>query len=168
MCVFPLNPQSGTTAECFNYLWTYDGYGWVRSTGAGGTISGNYISNINGLTGGITLAAGSNITLTPAGNTITIASSGGPTGTIPTDYVISFNGTTGAVTGASLGANTFTALNTFNAGISASGATFDGNIYVTGNLIVTGRIETSTGIFGATANAIIEPVDNMNLDGGEF
>ena len=85
-----------------------------------------------------------------------------------TNYVSSFNGLTGAVTGASLGANTFTALNTFNAGISASGSTFDGNIYVTGNLIVTGRIETSTGIFGATANAIIEPVDNMNLDGGEF
>ena len=92
----------------------------------------------------------------------------GPTGATPTDYVISFNGATGAVTGASLGANTFTQLNTFNAGISASGATFNGNIYVTGNLIVTGRIETSTGIFGATANAIIEPVDNMNLDGGEF
>jgi hypothetical protein len=77
MCVFPLNPQSGTTSECLNSIWTYDGYGWVRSTGAGGVISGNYISNINGLTGGITLAAGSNITLTPAGNTITIASSGG-------------------------------------------------------------------------------------------
>ena len=361
MCVFPLNPQSGTTSECLNSIWTYDGYGWVRSNGAGGTISGNYISNINGLTGGITLAAGSNITLTPAGNTITIASSGGPTGptgaqgiqggnagriyylwagvtadgftgyktasvspspnaetiittavsgtsdifiasfitdvgepgvsslptgiaerlihvyqdgnvnciaklnfelwkrgltgaetllrngysenfsnqtktelrwtvayatafsflttdrlvfkvyatrvggpanfnvitsyegadvsyvkttisagsvgpqgptgptgATPTDYVISFNGATGAVTGASLGSNIFTTLNTFNAGISASGATFNGNIYVTGNLIVTGRIETSTGVFGATANTIIEPVDNMNLDGGEF
>ena len=37
--------------------------------------------------------------------------------------VTSFNGATGAVTGASLGANTFTALNTFNAGISSSGIT---------------------------------------------
>jgi len=27
---------------------------------------------------------------------------------------------------------------------------------------------TSTGVFGATANAIIEPVDNMIMDGGEF
>jgi hypothetical protein len=37
----------------------------------------SYVSSLNGLTGGVTLAAGSNITLTPSGNTITIASSGG-------------------------------------------------------------------------------------------
>jgi len=41
------------------------------------TLLGNYVRTINGLTGGVTLAAGSNITLTPSGNTITIASSGG-------------------------------------------------------------------------------------------
>ena len=43
--------------------------------------------------------------------------------------VLSFNGATGAVTGITAGgANTFTQLNTFSAGISASGATFSGNI----------------------------------------
>ena len=43
--------------------------------------------------------------------------------------VTSFNGITGAVTGITAGgANTFTALNSFSAGISASGATFSGNI----------------------------------------
>lgn len=39
--------------------------------------SGGGVSSINTLTGAITLAAGTNITLTPSGNTITIASTGG-------------------------------------------------------------------------------------------
>ena len=44
--------------------------------------------------------------------------------------VTSFNGITGAVTGITAGgANTFTALNSFSAGLSAAGgATFSGNI----------------------------------------
>lgn len=35
------------------------------------------VSSLNGLTGAVTLAAGTNVTITPAGNTLTIASSGG-------------------------------------------------------------------------------------------
>lgn len=55
----------------------------------------------------------------------------------------------------------------------AGGVTFTGPIrgstlYLTGDLIVTGRIITSTGIFGATANNIIESVEDMIMDGGEF
>jgi len=51
-------------------------------------------------------------------------SESGTTG-ISGDYVISFNGLTGAVTGVTTSvANTFTALQTFNSGISAAGATF--------------------------------------------
>ena len=85
------------------------------------------------------------------------------------DYVSSFNGLTGAVQGVTTSvANTFTALNTFNAGISSNGATFGSNVYMAGDLVVTGRIVTSTGVFGATDNNIIESVDNMNMDGGEF
>jgi len=44
---------------------------------AGNLTGGNIVKNLNGLTGNITLAAGSNITITPAGNTLTIASTGG-------------------------------------------------------------------------------------------
>ena len=56
---------------------------------------------------------------------------------------------------------------------ASSGVTFTGpirgsTIYLTGDLIVTGRIVTSTGVFGATANNIIEPVNDMIMDGGEF
>ena len=41
------------------------------------------VTSLNGLTGALTLATGSDITLTPSGNTLTIASSGGPGGTCP-------------------------------------------------------------------------------------
>ena len=52
--------------------------------------------------------------------------------------VASFNGLTGAVTGVTVGGtNVFTALNTFNAGISAAGATFSGDIAVNGGDITT-------------------------------
>lgn len=48
---------------------------YVRYPSTGGSGSG--VSSLNGLTGAVLLAAGSNITLTPSGNTITIASTGG-------------------------------------------------------------------------------------------
>ena len=206
------------TSPALNEIYTYGGRSWQWNGTAWdvySTVSGNVVTKLNGLTGGVTLAAGSNITLTPVGNTITIASSGGgatssgPTGntgatgpqgiqgttgntggtgpqgiqgttgntggtgpqgiqgvtgntggtgpqgiqgnTGPVgDYVISFNGLTGAVTGVTVGGtNVFTALNSFNAGISASGgvtfsgtlkgvtATFSGNLTTTG---ITGSI----------------------------
>lgn len=40
-------------------------------------FSGSVVTSLNGLTGDITLAAGSNITITPSGNNLTIASTGG-------------------------------------------------------------------------------------------
>jgi hypothetical protein len=51
---------------------------------------------------------------------------------------------------------------------ASQGVSFNGPIYLTGDLIVTGRIVTSTGVFGATANALTEPVSDMIMDGGSF
>jgi hypothetical protein len=83
--------------------------------------------------------------------------------------VTSFNGLTGAVTGVTTGvSNSFTPIQTFLGGINVSGATFSNNVQIIGDLIVTGRIITETGMFGATYNAAIEVVDNLNMDGGEF
>jgi len=69
-------PTSPTLNEIYSYegrSWQWNGIAWdVYST-----VSGNVVTKLNGLTGGVTLAAGSNITLTPVGNTITIESSGG-------------------------------------------------------------------------------------------
>ena len=77
--------------------------------GASGS-SGTSVSALNGLTGPVTLAAGTNISLTPVGNTITIAATGGGSGitrsvnsvstattagaTAATDYVYLVSGTT--------------------------------------------------------------------------
>jgi len=116
---FPSNPNPGDSYTFNNITWVWNGYAWDKTEVAG--ISGSYVSKLNGLSGGVTLAAGSNITLTPSGNIITVASTGsgttgatgatgatgstgstgatGATGATPTNYVISFNGFTGAVTG---------------------------------------------------------------------
>lgn len=54
----------------------------------GGSGSGGGVTSLNTLTGDVVLAAGSNITLTPAGNTITIAATGGGSSiTLQTDGV---------------------------------------------------------------------------------
>jgi len=88
---------------------------------------------------------------------------------IPTEYVTSFNGLTGAVSGVTTGtSNTFGPLQNFSSGISVSGATFSSNVQIIGDLIVTGRIVTETGIFGVTYNNTIESIDDMSMDGGEF
>ena len=131
---------------------------------AGGITAPNIVNSINGVTGTMTFVESGSITITRdiAAKTITIGSPmdilgvtgaiagvgislSGVTGVVvfTNTGVTSFNGNTGAVVGASLGANTFTLLNTFNAGISASGATFIGNITATGatfgSLAVTGQ-----------------------------
>ena len=90
-------------------------------TGATGPV-GDYVVSVNGQTGalqGVSAAvAGTGISVSGATGSVTITNTG----------VQSFNGLTGAVTGITAGgANTFTALNSFSAGISAAGGvTFSG------------------------------------------
>jgi len=48
----------------------------------GGPGLTSIVSNVNGVTGGVTIAQGSNVTVTTSGSTITIASSGGG-GSVP-------------------------------------------------------------------------------------
>jgi hypothetical protein len=162
---FPTSPALNQIYTSGIYSWQWNGSAWnVYST-----TTGTVVRSLNGLSGGVTLAAGSNVTLTPVGNTITIASSGSGTGAMPTSYVESFNGLTGAVSGVTTGtANTFGPLQNFSSGISVSGATFSNNVQIIGNLIVTGKIVTETGIFGVTYNNTIESIDDMSMDGGEF
>jgi hypothetical protein len=58
--------------------WTYNGYAWQRlvgTTGPTGTsvIIGNYVSNINGASGGITLIGGDGINILTSSNIITVS-----------------------------------------------------------------------------------------------
>ena len=84
------------TSPALNEIYTYEGRSWQWNGTAWdvySTVSGNVVTKLNGLTGGVTLAAGSNITLTPVGNTITIAASDGATGSgfvFDTDLVAAF------------------------------------------------------------------------------
>lgn len=75
------NPDSSSS-----HVTTTNAVNWiVLRPGSGGGGSG--VSALNTLTGAVTLAAGSGVTLTPSGNTITIASTGGggatPVATLP-------------------------------------------------------------------------------------
>jgi fibronectin-binding autotransporter adhesin len=79
---------------------------------------------------------------------VAVSSFNGLTGAVT--GVASFNGLTGAVTGVTTSvANTFTALQTFNTGITASGATFTGNVVMTSTSSHTGLATFSGGITAA-------------------
>ena len=94
---------------------------------ASGTIAltQSTVASFNGRTGAIqgvsAAVAGTGISVSGATGAVTITNTG----------VQYFNGLTGSVTGVTVGgANIFTALNTFNAGIGASGASFTGTVTV--------------------------------------
>ena len=67
-------------------------------TVTGITSSGSGVTNVNAITGAVTIAAGSNITVTPSGHTLTIASTGGTTITNWAAYTPIITGT-GTATG---------------------------------------------------------------------
>lgn len=103
----------------------YTQIGATGPTGAVGPMPTNYVSSFNGLTGALT-----GVTQINAGTAISISGTTNPT--ITNTGVQSWNGLTGAVTGVTTSvANIFTALNTFNAGVTTStlyvsgGATFN-------------------------------------------
>jgi hypothetical protein len=88
-----------------------------------GIANGQVVRSLNGLHDGVTLAAGANVTLTPSGNTLTIATTGGSGGS----GVSSVNGVTGAVTVAGSGGTTVsTAGNTVTVNTPTGGGTITG------------------------------------------
>jgi hypothetical protein len=77
------------------------------------------VTSLNTLTGDVTLAEGSNVTITPSGNTVTIAATGGPGGVLPT-----------GITGQTLYHNG-------SAWTASSALTNDGtNVGISGNLLL--------------------------------
>lgn len=76
----------------------WNGTAWVPVGGTApttvGAVTGAGVSALNNLSGAVTLAAGANVTITPTGNTLTIASTGGGGGGVA--GVSSVNGVTGA------------------------------------------------------------------------
>ena len=82
-------PTSPTLNEIYTFggrSWQWNGTAWDVYSPAGGLTQ--YVSKLNGLCGSINIAAGTSISVTPTGNTLTIAYTGtgggggvtGPTG----------------------------------------------------------------------------------------
>ena len=142
----------------------------ISVSGATGsvTITNIGVQSFNGNTGsvqGVSAAiAGTGISVSGATGSVTITNTG----------VQSFNGNTGSVTGASLGANTFTGLNTFSAGITtayiyaSNGSTFGGTLQVNGGATFSGTVNGATATFNRllTASGGISASGGMTLDGG--
>lgn len=113
-------------------------------------IAGGGVHSLNGLTGGVTLYQGSNITLTTSSAGITIDSTASGGGL--TLYVATFNGLTGAVTGVTTGtANTFGPLQSFTNGISSAGGTFGALTRFTSGICASGGVTFSGTLSGFTA-----------------
>jgi hypothetical protein len=111
------------------------------NTGATGPV-GDYVISVNGLTGAVGLSAGSNITITQSGNTLTIASTASGSGT-PAGITGSVQFNTGTAFG---GSTSFIWDNTnLRLGIGLTAPTraldvvgdgeFTGDVYVTTNFI---------------------------------
>ena len=128
--------------------------GAVTGVTVGGT---NVFTALNSFSAGISAAGGVTLAGTLQGTTAaftglvssTVGFSG--PGTNITGVVTSFNNQTGAVTGVTVGGtNVFTALNTFNAGISAAGGTFSSQTRFLAGITVAGgaTFGTDISVFG--------------------
>jgi len=112
--VLSLNGLTGAVDAVSSFNGSTGSVQGVNSfNGLTGTVQG--VGSINGLTGGLTLFGGTGMSVLSGGKGITLVNTG----------VLSFNGLVGAVSGVTTSAaNIFTALQTFSAGLSASGGTF--------------------------------------------
>ncbi|TWW08241.1 hypothetical protein E3A20_26310, partial [Planctomyces bekefii] len=71
-------PTSPTLNEIYTFggrSWQWNGTAWDVYNAASGLTQ--YVSQLNGLCGSINIAAGTSISVTPTGNTLTIAYTGG-------------------------------------------------------------------------------------------
>ena len=100
---FPTSPVLNQLYTFNSKTWKWDGAGWVSynigligPTGATGPV-GFYVSNINGVSGGVTLIAGTGITFSTSVSGITLSStliSGGTGGSIQYKLGSGFTGST--------------------------------------------------------------------------
>jgi hypothetical protein len=128
------------------------------------------VTSLNGLHGAVTLSAGSNVTLTPSGQTITIAASGGGGGlTLPytasvgstqTLFTLFNTGSGGALEGSVTGTGAFGVYGNSDSGIGVYGTS--GNGYG-----VTGSSASGGGVQGTSTASSFPGVDGVNNGGGD-
>lgn len=131
--------------------------------GVSAAVAGSGIS-VSGATGAVTIT-NTGVTRAVAGTGIGLDANTG-TVTITNNGVTSFNGLTGAVSGVTLGgANTFTSLNTFDAGIRGLGATLSAGLLI--DYTNTGPGPSPTW-FNINTGIISRPKGSLNVSGGTF
>ena len=132
---FPSNPTVNEQYVYAGRTWVWNGAAW-DSYNPGITA---YVSRLNGFTGGVTLAEGSNVTISSANNIITISSSASGSSSV----VTSFNGLTGTVTGV----GSFNG-STGNVVFSNYISSFNGS---TGNVVFSNYISSFNGLTGTVS-----------------
>ncbi len=128
---------------------------------------GQVVKSLNGLEDNVTLAAGSNITITPSGNTLTIASTGGSSG-------VGGSGATNTVPlwtgGTTLGNSviTQTAAGRVGIGIGSPSTRLEvaGDIRAapTSGIALTGDSPTGIGVFGFGNTGVVGSGQNFGVD----
>jgi hypothetical protein len=133
--------------------------------------AGQVVKSINGLKDNVTLVEGSNITITPSGNTLTIAAPGASSGVIH-DATLNGNGTSGSPLGVAVplslsGSSSNPILSVTNTGsgaaISATGAINTSTQYNIGNqrvLSIPGSGNTFGGVGAGAANSFTMGIAN--------
>jgi len=142
---FPSSPVPNQIYSAFGKSWRWNGEGWENQTvGGGGSVSVTGVQNEILVTGN---------------------AAGGYTLELPPDVRITDGGFRANYFNIADGA-TFTGSPT---GITLSNSlAVEGNINITGTLVVDGPIVSKTGFSGYTLDGDIEPVTDVSLDGGEF
>jgi hypothetical protein len=102
-----------------------------------GVVPSPVVTSVNGAHGNVTLAAGSNVTITPSGSTLTIASSGGGAGGL----VLPYSGT---------GSSDTILFKIFNTG---KGSVFEANATADGEFALHGVNSSATGLGGIHGEA---------------
>lgn len=111
------------------------------------------VSSLNSLTGAVTLAAGTNVTITPNGNTLTIASTGTGSGSIVTNSTLMGAGTTASPLGVAnpltlTGSSTNGLITATNANSDAVVGTSSLGDGVNGNTTAS----VKSGVYGSSSN----------------
>ncbi len=123
--------------------------------------AGQVVTSVNGVHDAVTLAAGSNVTITPSGNTFTIAATGGGGGGLTLPYSNSFSAGTG------FGIN-----NSGSSGVSIWGSATPGNadgVYGTSDGSGTGVKGISNGgigVYGETTSHSSAGINGHNTSSG--
>jgi len=155
---FPSSPALNDTYTYGNRVWKWNGSSWITVAYTTAITTSNYVATVNGITGDASITAGSNVTVTQVGKTITIASTSSATpppiatasltgvASFGNEFVVSaagavsltgnvvrsFNGATGAVVYAPpLATASLTGVASFNS--KQFSVSLTGNVSITGS-----------------------------------